>query len=114
MEEYGAPSVIHGGTTMMHRWYVGNWGIQPLVSSMSCMVILSINYCLLSNVLGAEAYVNAYFGSGTGPSLLGRFDCTGTEEKLIGCRHRDIAVIGFICRHSDNVGVRCRGIVLLL
>ena len=35
MEEYGAPSVTHCGTTMMQRWHAGNWDILPLVSSIS-------------------------------------------------------------------------------
>ena len=35
MEEYGAPSVTHSGTTVMLRWYADNWGILPLVSRIS-------------------------------------------------------------------------------
>ena len=35
MEEFGAPSVIHCGTTVRLRWCVGNLGSLQLVSSMS-------------------------------------------------------------------------------
>ena len=39
MEEYGAPSVTHCGTIVKLKWHAGNWGILPLVSSISGLMI---------------------------------------------------------------------------
>ena len=73
-----------------------------------------IKYCFLFNILGAEAFVNAHFGRGTGPLLLDRLGCTGHEANLLSCYHRGIEVIGYNCTHSDDAGIRCQGVVILL
>ena len=67
--------------------------------------------CLLFNLSGGEAFLNAYFGSGTGPLFLDGLQCTGTEAKLLNCYHRGIGVTGYNCRHNDDAGIRCQGIV---
>ena len=73
-----------------------------------------IKYCFLFNILGAEAFVNAHFERGTGPLLLDRLGCTGHEANLLSCYHRGIEVIEFNCTHSDDTGIRCQGVVILL
>ena len=113
MGKFGAPFVTHSGTTVKLKWHVGNLGILHLVSSMCNQEIHSVNYYLLFNTLGAVAFANAHFGSGTGPLLLNILGCTGTEAGLLSCYHRGIGVIGYNCTHRDDVGIRCQGIVSL-
>ena len=48
---------------------------------------------------------SATFGRGTGPILLDRVGCTGTESSLLSCSHRGIGVHG--CSHSEDAGVMC-------
>ena len=113
-EEFGAPSVTHSGTTVKLKLYVGNKDILPLVSSMTGQGILSINYGIMFNILGAETLANAHFGSGTGPLLLDGLSCTGTEANLLSCYHRGIGVTGYNCTHSDAAGIRCQGILIFV
>jgi len=57
------------------------------------------------------AYVTAFsraaFGEGTGPIWLYDLSCTGLETRLINCSYAGI--IGHICRHSEDAGLRCAG-----
>ena len=116
MEGFGAPSVTYCGTTVRLRWCVGNQGSLQLVSSMSTHGIQQspLTIAFSFNILGAEAFVNAQFGKGTGPLILDRLGCTGNEAGLLSCYHRGIEVIGSNCTHSDDAGVRCQGRVILL
>jgi len=51
------------------------------------------------------AIPQASFGEGTGPILLDRLQCTGTESSLLSCSHRDIGI--HICGHHEDAGVVC-------
>ena len=50
---------------------------------------------------------NSAVGSGSGPIFLDNVGCTGSEQNLLNCIHNGIGVHN--CRHTDDVGVRCRG-----
>ena len=54
---------------------------------------------------GATAYSYSYFGGGTGGVYLDNLHCTGSESRLIDCRHNGIGVHD--CDHTDDAGVRC-------
>ena len=73
-----------------------------------------INLALLSFVLtkGATAYSNSNFGRGNGGIFLDDVRCTGTESRLINCRHSGVGVHN--CDHSDDAGVRCTGIIMYI
>ena len=64
----------------------------------------------LSVNLGAIARTNAYFGQGssTSPILLQRLGCSGTESRLVDCRHSGVGVVSSFCGHGDDAGVTCR------
>ena len=49
----------------------------------------------------------AYFGEGTGSTLLVDVKCTGNESFIWDCSHRGWNVEN--CDHSDDVGVDCNG-----
>ena len=53
------------------------------------------------------------FGSsvvdGTGLILLDNLMCTGSESRLVDCRHSGLG--NHNCDHSDDAGVRCPGII---
>ena len=49
---------------------------------------------------------------GTGQVVLDDLMCTGSESRLIDCRHNKIGIHD--CDHSQDVGVRCTGIILRL
>ena len=62
--------------------------------------------CLSSTIsLGARAYLNAYFGRGTGPILMANVGCRGEETHLANCTR----ATRFYCSHSEDAGVRCPG-----
>ena len=55
---------------------------------------------------GAIAYLNAFFGAGTGPILLDQVVCNGTESRLIDCPANAIGTND--CSHSEDAAVRCQ------
>ena len=57
---------------------------------------------------GASVILNATlagFGVATGPVLIDETRCTGSETRLIYCRHNGIGTHN--CAHSRDVGLRC-------
>ena len=52
-------------------------------------------------------YSDAHYGRGTGLILLDQLACTGTETRLIDCRHGDINNTQSGCGHDDDAGVAC-------
>ena len=58
---------------------------------------------------GARSFQNAYFGRGTGPVLFYQFGCTGREQALLNCFHREVGVTSYYCGHNYDAGVRCLG-----
>ena len=57
------------------------------------------------NTTGAAAFNFAFFGQGTGPIYIDDVECTGSETRLISCRHTPIGVHN--CVHFEDAGVRC-------
>ena len=54
-------------------------------------------------------FLEAHFGQGTGPIWLDDVNCDGNEKSLLGCEHtRYTKGQKAQCRHSEDVGVRCR------
>lgn len=58
---------------------------------------------------GAEAYFGAYFGQGFGDIHMTYVGCSGTESRLLSCHHSVPST--YTCRHYEDAGVRCRGIM---
>ena len=56
------------------------------------------------------AFGSAHFGAGTGTIYLDNVDCSGRENRLIGCSHSS----SNNCGHSQDAGVRCQGYALPL
>ncbi|CAB4041553.1 Deleted in malignant brain tumors 1, partial, partial [Paramuricea clavata] len=54
-----------------------------------------------------HAYTSSYFGQGSGQVWLDNVGCTGRESSLFSCIHGGVGIHD--CRHSQDVGVRCRG-----
>ena len=55
------------------------------------------------------AFHNAHFGAGVGPILFNSFGCSGSEDNLIDCSHSSI--VSCYGGHSNDVGVRCQGLL---
>ena len=55
--------------------------------------------------IGATTRLNAAFGQGTGPIILGDVGCTGVESRLIDCANTGLGID--YCSHSRDVGVVC-------
>lgn len=53
-----------------------------------------------------RAYSSAYFGKGTGPILMDRVNCTGSERSLALCQFRGFGHQS--CSHSEDAGVACQ------
>ena len=56
-----------------------------------------------------NAYRNARYGQGTGPILLDRVRCMGSESSLFSCGHKGVGKY-HSCSHSDDASVRCGNI----
>ena len=52
-----------------------------------------------------NAYRNAHYGQGTGPILLNRVNCLGSESSLFSCKHSGVG--NHNCGHSKDASVRC-------
>ena len=55
--------------------------------------------------------MNAYFGQGTGPVLIGYVSCTGNEHFLAHCINSGIGVTSSWCNHNRDAGVQCPGTI---
>ena len=54
----------------------------------------------------ARARLNAAFGQGSGPIILGYVQCTGSEQTLFQCQHNVLDQLG-CTSHSYDAGVEC-------
>ena len=60
----------------------------------------------------AQSHGSAFYGQGYGTILLDDVICTGNENDINECTHNPWG--DHNCRHSEDVGVNCAGIILLL
>ena len=60
---------------------------------------------MLVSHVGAEAFLGARFGVGTGRIWLSNVQCTGRERALMICTANSSAVN--VCTHGQDAGVRC-------
>ena len=74
---------------------------STFVALQQCIYVLS----------AGQALLNAYFGQGTGPIVLDNVGCTGSENQLLACSSTPIFTFSSNCAHSEDVGVRCEGIL---
>ena len=54
------------------------------------------------------AYSSAAFGAGSGNIFLTNVGCNGAESDLLDCTYS----VGSSCSHTEDVGVRCQGIII--
>ena len=59
--------------------------------------------------LSGTAIGSAGFGQGSGPILLDKISCNGSEPILARCGHLGINVIQS-CSHAEDAGVMCSGL----
>ena len=64
-----------------------------------------VQLILLVNFIGAVARLNAAFGQGSGPIILGHVACTGVEPRLFECPNSGLGIE--YCSHSSDAGVVC-------
>ena len=55
------------------------------------------------------AYSSAAFGAGSGNIFLTNVGCNGGESDLLDCTYS----VGSSCSHTEDVGVRCQGIIII-
>ena len=108
--ESGVPSVITLGTAVMLAWSVGSWDSLCWVR-MTKIYSRSFEYYVLAwwHFTGGIPFINAHFGSGTGPALIDFVSCTGNEQFLANCTNRGIGITSSWCGHDDDAGVQCPG-----
>ena len=90
----------------MEVYYNGTWGTvcDDLWDIDDARVVcrqLGFRYAL-------NAYGNARYGQGTGPILLDRLSCFGSESSLYSCSHTGLG--SHNCDHSEDASVRCDSI----
>ena len=56
-----------------------------------------------------EVFGQASFGEGVGPIWLNNVACSGAENMLLNCDFSGLIVSS--CTHSEDAGVRCRGML---
>ena len=100
----GGPFVTITGQWTKQRSFVGHWKAPELISiwqlSMSYRLTLSHpKYYLCHN------YINR-FGKGTGTIWLDDVNCTGIENFIYECGHRNFGENN--CGHGEDVGVICQ------
>ena len=60
-----------------------------------------------SSSIGATNLTGSRVADGTGQIILDDLGCTGSELRLVDCRHRGLGIHN--CAHSKDAGVRCSG-----
>ena len=58
-------------------------------------------------LLGTIAFRDAFYGEGTGPIFLERYDCDEDDTRFLDCAERPIG--DHTCDHSNDAGVKCIG-----
>jgi hypothetical protein len=72
------------------------------------MSVLASGHCNVIPFLGTVAFRNAFFGEGTGPIFLERYDdCRRNATRFLDCATRPVGVHS--CNHTNDAGVRCIG-----
>ena len=79
-----------------------------IVGLASWSVAVMLSHEFLSITAGAQALSRAPFGQGTGPIHLDDLVCNSREARLVNCPHNGIG--SHNCGHSEDAGLRCRGI----
>ena len=70
-------------------------------------ITLFFLYTFIFYIGTSTAYINAYFGQGTGQILLSGLGCTGTETSLFSCSFNNNIIGSTNCIHSQDAGVAC-------
>lgn len=65
-------------------------------------------YSCMYPTIGAITYRSAYFGRGTGPIIIRRVSCSGSESALLQCPWSAYENT-YGCYHYEDAGVRCIG-----
>ena len=56
-----------------------------------------------------DAFLNAYFGEGTGNIVFDELRCNGDEDSLMDCASNKLGVDTVDCQHYEDAGVQCSG-----
>ena len=75
----------------------------------SCKESSDVSFKYIYFLIDALVYSNAAFGSGSGSIFLDNVGCNGGESSLLDCYY-----VSSTCSHSEDVGVRCQGFLLVL
>lgn len=90
--------------------FVDNLVSKHLVFKKYAFIEVLYAKLLLMILAGAVAYYRAFFGRGSGPILINRVRCRGTELSLLEC---SFSARTTECTHAEDAGVRCQGTILL-
>ena len=74
------------------------------------ILMYQINLLITDLTIGAVAFGNAHFGSGTGPIYFDNLDCNGSESSLTECSQS--SYISCYYGHAEDAGVRCQGKII--
>lgn len=62
---------------------------------------------MLSNLVGATAIYNSFFGKPDGIFYITNVRCSGSESRLVDCSHSALALSA--CGDGEYAGVKCLG-----
>ena len=106
---HGGQYVMTAGTAGMHWLPAGNLATPLLVYTYEINLHYKyVEFCITWFTVGAQPFTGAYFGEGSGPVLLDKVDCGGSEKTLISCSTGS-PVGQHNCNHYEDAGVRCQG-----
>ena len=64
--------------------------------------------------VGAQLLLSGSHGQGPGPIFLSELFCDGTESSLFDCvTQRSQPPSTFMCDHSQDVAISCRGMLII-
>lgn len=100
--ESGAQSAMMVGELWMLKYSATCLGTLAVVRYSSKIILVLLRTITL--YIGAQAFVNAQLGQGTGSIAIRQVGCTGTENSVFSCSYNTLTLF---CSHSEDAGVKC-------